>query len=57
VPAQTLTYSLDGGAPAGASINAVSGAFTWTPTEAQGPGSVPITVRVTELRDDHGHGQ
>ena len=45
---QTLTYSLDAGAPSGASINASSGAFSWTPAEAQGPGSYPITVRVTD---------
>jgi hypothetical protein len=31
VPAQTVTYSLSG-APAGASINSSSGAFTWTPS-------------------------
>ncbi|HPW92932.1 MAG TPA: putative Ig domain-containing protein [Verrucomicrobiota bacterium] len=47
-PALTLTFSLDAGAPAGASINPVSGLFTWTPSEAQGPGSYPITVRVTD---------
>jgi PKD repeat protein len=48
VPAQTLTFSLDAGAPAGAAINASTGAFTWTPTEAQGPGVYSITVRVTD---------
>ena len=42
-----LTYSLVG-APAGASIDPVSGAFSWTPTEAQGPGSYSFTVRVTD---------
>ncbi|MDB6024368.1 MAG: hypothetical protein JWM68_591 [Verrucomicrobiales bacterium] len=45
---QTKTFSLDAGNPAGSSINSASGAFTWTPTEAQGPGSYPITVRVTD---------
>jgi hypothetical protein len=45
---ETLTYSLDPGAPGGASIDAASGVFTWTPTEEQGPGSYPITVRVTD---------
>ncbi|TMP96417.1 MAG: hypothetical protein E6L09_15070, partial [Verrucomicrobia bacterium] len=44
----TLTYSLDPGAPAGASINPTSGVFTWTPAEADGPGSYPITVRVMD---------
>ncbi|MBA4150472.1 MAG: fibronectin type III domain-containing protein [Verrucomicrobia bacterium] len=43
---QTLTFSLVG-APSGASIS-TGGAFTWTPTEAQGPGSYPITVKVTD---------
>ncbi|HEX7863108.1 MAG TPA: lamin tail domain-containing protein [Verrucomicrobiae bacterium] len=45
---QTLTYALGVGAPAGTAINPTSGAFTWTPTEAQGPGSFPVTVRVTD---------
>jgi hypothetical protein len=47
-PSQTLTFSLDPGAPAGAAINPNSGAFSFTPTESQGPGSYPITVRVTD---------
>lgn len=47
-PGQTLTYSLLAGNPAGSSINSSSGAFSWTPTEAQGPGSYPISVRVTD---------
>lgn len=48
LPAQTLTYALDAGAPAGAAINPSTGAFSWTPSEAQGPGSYPITVRVSD---------
>ncbi len=48
VPANTVAYSLDAGSPAGAAINASTGAFTWTPTEAQGPGSFPITIRATD---------
>ena len=47
LPVQTLTYSLDAGAPSGASITS-GGVFTWTPTEAQGPGSYNVTVRVTD---------
>ncbi len=47
IPANALTFSLGAGAPAGAAITAV-GAFTWTPTEAQGPGSYPITIRVSD---------
>jgi hypothetical protein len=45
---QALTYSLDPGAPSGATINSSSGVFLWTPTEAQGPGSYNVTVRVTD---------
>src|SRR5262249_34714651 len=47
VPVQSLTFSLVG-APAGAVIGGTSGVFTWTPTEAQGPGSYPFTVRVSD---------
>ncbi|MBS0661392.1 MAG: putative Ig domain-containing protein, partial [Verrucomicrobia bacterium] len=45
---QTLTYSLAPGAPSGASIHPNTGVFTWTPSEAQGPGSYNLTVRVTD---------
>ncbi len=45
---KTLTYSLDPGFPTGASINSSNGVFTWTPTEAQGPGTYSITIRVTD---------
>lgn len=47
-PAQSFTFSLDSGAPAGMTIHPTSGVITWTPTEAQGPGSYPVTVRVTD---------
>ena len=48
VPANTLTFALGAGAPAGAGIDASTGVFTWTPTEAQGPDVYPVTVRVTD---------
>jgi hypothetical protein len=48
LPAQSLSFSLDPGAPLGADINTSSGQFTWTPSEAQGPGVYPISVRVTD---------
>lgn len=48
LPSTPLAFSLEPGAPNGASINSATGAFTWTPTEAQGPGSYPITVRVSD---------
>jgi len=46
VPAQTLVYSLVSG-PAGLTVSA-GGAVSWTPTEAQGPGVYPVSVRVTD---------
>ena len=47
LPANALTYSLIG-APVGATIDPGTGVFSWTPTEAQGPGIYPFTVRVTD---------
>jgi hypothetical protein len=47
IPANTLTFSLLN-APTGASINASTGVFNWTPAEGQGPGSYNLTVRVTD---------
>jgi len=48
VPANVLTFSLDPGAPAGASIDPTNGVFTWTPNEQQGPGVAFVTVRVAD---------
>ncbi|HOX59827.1 MAG TPA: immunoglobulin domain-containing protein [Candidatus Paceibacterota bacterium] len=42
-----VTYALEAGAPTGATIDANTGVFSWTPTAGQGPGSYTITVRVT----------
>lgn len=42
---QTLTYSLGAGAPSGASINASSGVFTWTPSAS---GNYTVTVIATD---------
>ncbi len=42
-----LTFALDN-APSGATINSTNGLFTWTPTEAQGPATNVISVRVTD---------
>jgi hypothetical protein len=47
LPANTLTFSLVG-APAGAGIDPATGVFTWSPTEAQGPGDFTFTVKVTD---------
>ena len=46
-PAQTLTFSATG-LPAGATLNSVTGAFSWIPTEAQGPGAYPVTFAVSD---------
>ena len=43
----TLTFSLNG-QPAGATIHPVTGAFSWTPTEAQGPGDYTFDITVTD---------
>ena len=45
---QTLTYSLDPGAPSGATIDAKTGAFTWAVPAAQAPSDYPVTVRATD---------
>ncbi|MBI3863002.1 MAG: putative Ig domain-containing protein, partial [Planctomycetia bacterium] len=42
-----LAYSLDA-APSGATINSSTGVLSWTPTEAQGPGSYTVSIRVTD---------
>jgi hypothetical protein len=51
VPAQTLTFKLEGNVPTGASVNPSTGVFTWAPTESQGPGTYSFTVRVTDNGD------
>jgi hypothetical protein len=49
LPAETLSFSLDATSLAnGMTINAVSGAFSWTPSEAQGPGPFSATITVTD---------
>lgn len=52
LPKNSLVFSLGAGAPDGASIDPVTGAFAWTPTEAQGPGVFPIKVIVTDSSAD-----
>lgn len=48
MPAQSLTFGLELGAPLNASIDPNSGLFRWTPSDLQGPGTFVITVRVTD---------
>ena len=50
LPANNLSFSLVG-APEGATIGAGTGVFSWTPTEAQGPGVYSFAVRVTDDGD------
>src|SRR5262249_52815757 len=46
-PPQTLTYSIVSGAQAGMSLNAGTGAFSWTPSEAQ-DGTYTVTFQVAD---------
>jgi len=48
VPAQTITYSLGSGAPAGAAIDAHTGAFSWTPDPYSSSGNYSITIVATD---------
>jgi hypothetical protein len=50
LPANTLTFSLVS-PPSGMTIDATNGLITWTPTEAQGPGSNLVTVVVTDTNE------
>jgi hypothetical protein len=47
-PAQRLTFSLDSTAPPGASLDSLTGAFSWTPPETQPLGPVRLKVTVTD---------
>ena len=47
IPAQTLTFSLQGGA-AGSSLNSSNGIFNWRPTIAQSPSTNPMSFIVTD---------
>jgi hypothetical protein len=46
-PPDVLTFSLDPGAPSGASIDPATGAFSWT-APRPGAGTYSVTVRVTD---------
>ena len=48
LPAQTLTYSLGGGAPAGATMQAQTGVFRWRPSATQGGTTNMIAVLVAD---------
>src|SRR3989442_5846944 len=46
-PVNTLTFELVSG-PSGVAVNPTTGVLSWTPTEAQGPSTNTITVKVTD---------
>src|SRR5207247_9961751 len=48
IPVQTLTYALQAGAPDGASIDPLTGAFNWTPLEIHGGAVYSIAVVVSD---------
>lgn len=54
LPPQRLQFTLDEGAPVGATMNETTGEFSWTPSEAEGPGTYPITLRVTDEAEPAG---
>lgn len=47
LPTDVLAYSATG-LPAGAVLDSTSGVFSWTPSEAQGGASFPVTLTVTD---------
>ena len=47
LPDDSLAYSIQSG-PDGLAIETSTGQISWTPTEAQGPGQYPVSVRVTD---------
>jgi hyaluronate lyase len=51
VPGQSLTFSLDGGAPTGAVVNPLTGVFAWTPGAGTAPGPYTMTLRVVDDGD------
>ncbi len=48
LPTQSLTFSLEPGAPSGAAIQPATGLFTWAPAPTQPLGNYSVTVRVTD---------
>src|SRR3989442_3858385 len=48
LPSQNLSFTLEAGNASGATINSTSGIFSWTPSDAQAPGTYDVTVHVTD---------
>jgi hypothetical protein len=53
IPNNSLTFSLDTNAPAGAAVGSTSGVFNWTPAEAFVDTTNNITVQVTDNGSPH----
>jgi len=47
-PANLVTYSLEPGAPATASVNAANGVFSWTPDDTEAGTTNRVTIRATD---------
>ena len=47
-PPNTLTWSLDAGAPVAVVLDSNTGQLAWTPTATDGPGAHTIPIRVTD---------
>ncbi len=43
-----VSYSIDAGGPVGATIDPITGAFSWAATDTDGPDTVTLTVRVMD---------
>jgi hypothetical protein len=48
LPANLVTYNLEPGAPAAASINTASGVFSWTPDDTEEGSTNHVTIRATD---------
>ncbi|HXJ76242.1 MAG TPA: putative Ig domain-containing protein, partial [Candidatus Dormibacteraeota bacterium] len=48
LPAQNLTFALEGTVPTGATIGVTSGVFAWTPNGTQGPSTNILIITVTD---------
>lgn len=54
IPTRQVRYSLEAGAPTGATIDETTGRLTWTVPEDFPRGTLMLTVRATEVAEDGG---